>query len=97
VNVIPRGALPDAWQSLLPGTARQLGFRPEGVRLDPAASERFTVTRRRLTGPLVRLTLTGHGLELNALVPHAAAPAIGTETGVRLDPALVFTFASDAI
>ena len=95
VNVFARSALPPGWQALAAGAGDQLGFRPEGVRLDPASPARFVVTARRTTGPLIRLTLEGAGLTVNALVPHGAALAIGAETGVNLDPALTFTFASD--
>jgi iron(III) transport system ATP-binding protein len=94
VNVFPRASLPASWQAALPQTGESIGFRPEGVRVDPASQTRFTVTSRRLMGPLVRLTLDGHGLELNALAAPASAPPRGTEVGVSLDPALTFTFAS---
>jgi hypothetical protein len=52
------------------------------------------VTRRHLTGPLVRLTLEGQGLSLISLVPLSAAAAPGSEAGVSLDPDFTFTFAS---
>jgi len=95
VNILPRAALPAAWQDMLPAGAAELGFRPEDVVLDSSATLRFVVNSRRLTGPLVRLALEGHGFGLNALVPHSLAPPIGAETGVRLDPTRTFTFASD--
>jgi iron(III) transport system ATP-binding protein len=94
VNAFPIARLPASWQAALPQPGESIGFRPEGVRLDPASQARFTVTSRRLMGPLVRLTLDGHGLELNALAAPASAPPRGTEVGVSLDPALTFTFAS---
>ena len=94
VNIFLRASLPASWQAALPQPGETIGFRPEGVRLDPASPTRFTVTGRRLMGPLVRLTLEGHGLELNALAAPASAPPRGTEVGVSLDPALTFTFAS---
>ncbi len=94
VNAFPRDRLPASWQAALPQSGESIGFRPEGVRLDPSSQARFTVTSRRLMGPLVRLTLDGHGLELNALAAPASAPPRGTEVGVSLDPALTFTFAS---
>jgi iron(III) transport system ATP-binding protein len=94
VNVFARVRLPAPWQAALPQPGESIGFRPEGVRLDPSSQARFTVTSRRLMGPLVRLTLGGHGLELNALAAPASAPPRGTEVGVSLDPALTFTFAS---
>ncbi len=94
VNAFPRVRLPASWQAALPQSGESIGFRPEGVRLDPSSQARFTVTSRRLMGPLVRLTLDGHGLELNALAAPASAPPRGTEVGVSLDPALTFTFAS---
>ena len=94
VNVIPRALLPEAWQNLVSGTGAQVGFRPEALRLDAAAPVRLQVTRRRLTGPLVRLTLEGQGLELEALLPLGPGPATGEETGVTLAPGAAFTFAS---
>ena len=94
VNVFPRASLPAVWRSIDAGPGAQFGFRPEGVLLDAASSLRFVVKARRLTGPLIRLTLEGHGIALNALVSHSAAPPLGAETGVTLDPALAFTFAS---
>ena len=94
VNIFPRASLPASWQAALPQPGESVGFRPEGVRLDAASQARFTVTGRRLMGPLVRLTLDGHGLELNALAAPASAPPRGTEVGVNLDPELTFTFAS---
>lgn len=96
VNEISRASLPADWLGFLPAHAEGLGFRPEDIVLDPAAPARFTVTRRRLTGPLVRLTLEGGGLALNALVPHGLAPPVGAETGVRLAAGSPFTFASAA-
>ncbi len=94
VNVFALSELPENWKTLATGTGNQLGFRPEGVRLDPASPARFVVTGRRTTGPLIRLTLEGKGLQVNALVLHGQAPAIGAETGINLDPALTFMFAS---
>lgn len=95
VNALPVASLPAAWKPANSAPGAILGARPEGILIDPAAQERFTVTARRLAGPLVRLTLEGHGLTLQALASHALAPATGTQTGVRLDPDLSFTFASD--
>ena len=94
VNVIARALLPIAWQNLVSGAGALVGFRPEALRLDPAAPVRLLVTRRRLTGPLVRLTLEGQGLELEALLPLGPDPATGEETGVTLAPGAAFTFAS---
>ncbi len=94
VNIMPCALLPVAWQALAPGSGALFGCRPEAVQIAPASPVRLVVTSRRLTGPLIRLTLEGQGLQLNALVPHANAPAMGTETGVNLDPELAFTFAS---
>ncbi len=95
VNVFPRAVLPASWHAAAPQPGGFVGFRPEGVRLDPASKTRFVVRSRRLMGPLVRLTLDGHGLQLNALAPPSSAPMQGAEVGVSLDPALTFTFASD--
>lgn len=92
VNEIPRSALPRGWD--VPGAGAIVGARPEGVRIDPASPVRMQVTGRRLTGPLVRLTLEGHGLSLVSLAPFAAAPHLGAETGVSLDPDFTFTFTS---
>jgi len=94
VNVFRRASLPPSWQAAFSATGDLAGFRPEGVHLDAASPARFSVTSRRLTGPLVRLTLEGHGLKVNALAAPGAAPHAGAETGVSLDPALTFTFAS---
>ena len=91
VNLIERAALPDVWK---PAAGALLGVRPEGVIPDAAAPVRMQVVSRRLAGPLVRLDLAGSGLSLQALVPHASPLQPGEETGVRLDPALMFTFAS---
>jgi iron(III) transport system ATP-binding protein len=92
VNEIPRALLPKAWLPASDGAV--IGVRPEGVRLDPASPVRMLVTRRHLTGPLVRLTLEGQGLSLISLVPLSAAAAPGSEAGVSLDPDFTFTFAS---
>jgi len=92
VNVIPAAALPESWRE---GAGALLGVRPEGVIPDPASPVRLRVVSRRLSGPLVRLGLEGEGLALQALVPHGNALNPGEETGVRLDPGLTFTFASD--
>lgn len=94
VNEIPAAALPEAWRSLAPPGTALLAVRPEGLLADPASPVRMTVTGRRLAGPMVRLTLEGSGLHLQSLAPHSAAPPAGTETGIRLDPGLTFTFAS---
>ncbi len=91
VNLIEGAALPEAWKPLSGGV---LGVRPEGVIPDKGAPVRMQVVTRRLAGPLVRLELTGSGLALQALVAHANLLQPGDETGVRLDPALTFTFAS---
>jgi len=91
VNLIEGAALPDAWKPL---GSTLLGVRPEGVIPDMAAPVRMQVVKRRLAGPLVRLELAGSGLSLQALVAHANQLQAGDETGVRLDPALTFTFSS---
>ncbi|MEQ9507185.1 MAG: ABC transporter ATP-binding protein [Hyphomonas sp.] len=92
VNVLSGTAVPAEWRTL---HGPEIGVRPEGVLLDAQAPVRVRVTSRRLTGPLVRLALEGPGFTLQSLVSHEAAPRTGTETGVRLDPALTFTFASE--
>ena len=71
--------------------------RPEGVSIDPASPIRATILSARMTGPLTRLTLECQGLKLAALVPPMTGMAPGTETGIRLDPALTFTFASGKV
>ena len=71
--------------------------RPEGVSIDPASPVRATVLSARMTGPLTRLTLDCQGLRLTALVPPMTGIAPGTETGIRLNPALTFTFASGKV
>lgn len=91
VNVLSGTAMPQVWRAV---HGPEIGIRPEGVLLDPRAEVRVTVTSRRLIGPLVRLSLQGPGFTLQSLVSHEIAPSVGTETGVRLDPALTFTFAS---
>jgi iron(III) transport system ATP-binding protein len=93
INLISGDAVPEPWRA---SCGPEIGVRPEGVLLDPQAPVRVTVTSRRLTGPLVRLSLKGPGFTLQALVPHEGAPSVGSETGIRLDPALTFTFASGA-
>jgi len=50
-----------------------------------------------MTGPLTRLTLNLQGLKLTALVPPMSGIVQGTDIGVRLDPALTFTFASGKV
>ena len=92
LNLIPAGAVPESWRK---GAGAFLGVRPEGVIPDAAAPVRLRVVSRRLSGPLVRLNLEGGGLALQALVPHSNALNPGEETGIRLDPDLTFTFASD--
>ncbi len=94
VNVIPRALLPIAWQNLVSAAGALVGFRPEALRLDASGPVRLRVARRRLTGPLVRLTLVGQGLELEALLPLGPGPVVGEETGVTLAPGAAFTFAS---
>lgn len=71
--------------------------RPEGVRLDPASPVRAIVLSTRMTGPLTRLKLDINGLKMTALVPPVTEIVPGMETGVRLDPALTFTFASGEV
>ncbi|MFN4184100.1 MAG: ABC transporter ATP-binding protein [Hyphomonas sp.] len=71
--------------------------RPEGVRLDPASPVRAIVLSTRMTGPLTRLKLDINGLKMTALVPPVTEIVPGVETGVRLDPALTFTFASGEV
>ncbi|ABI75865.1 iron ABC transporter, ATP-binding protein [Hyphomonas neptunium ATCC 15444] len=68
--------------------------RPEGVLIDTASPVRATLLSARMTGPLIRLKLDLNGLRLTALVPPVTGIVPGMETGVRLDPALTFTFAS---
>lgn len=71
--------------------------RPEGVRIDPASPVRAKVVSARLTGPLTRMVLDVEGLRLTALVPKMAPLGPGAETGIRLDPDLTFTFASEKV
>ena len=71
--------------------------RPEGVCTDPASPVRATILSARMTGPLTRLTLDLNGLKLTALVPAMSEIVPGTDIGVRLDPALTFTFASGKV
>lgn len=71
--------------------------RPEGVCIDAASPVRARVLSARMTGPLTRLTLQVNDLRLTALVPPMSAFVPGMETGVRLDPALTFTFASGQV
>lgn len=97
VNILAHEILPAGWRETFNPGGDALGFRPEGVLIDPGSPVILTVTQRRLAGPLVRLTLEGAGLSLVALVPHGQAPAPGTQTGVRLDPGLTFTITPDAI
>ena len=92
VNELTRSQLPASWN--VPGDGPAVGVRPEGVRIDPASPVRMQVTGRRLTGPLVRLSLEGKGLFLTALAPFACAPDAGAQCGVSLDPDFSFTFAS---
>lgn len=97
VNVLTHETLPAGWRETFNPGGESIGFRPEGVLIDPGSPVVLTVTQRRLAGPLVRLALEGQGLKLVALVPHSLAPAPGAQTGVRLDPALTFTIASGEI
>lgn len=96
VNRFPAGAAP---AGLLDGQAPSalILVRPEGVCIDPASTCRATILTARMTGPLTRLTLDLQGLRLTALVPQMSGIVPGMETGVRLDPALTFTFASGKV
>jgi iron(III) transport system ATP-binding protein len=96
VNRFRAGDLPDG---LLTGqeAAALVLIRPEGVRLDPASPVRAIVTSARMTGPQMRLKLDLNGLRLTALVTRIAGIVPGMETGVTLDPALTFTFASGEV
>lgn len=71
--------------------------RPEGVRPDPAAPVRAEILSARLTGALMRLALRAGPLRLIALCPPAPGLVAGAETGIQLDPALTFTFASGSV
>jgi hypothetical protein len=97
VNVLAHESLPAGWRETFNPGGLPIGFRPEGVLIDPGSPVVLTVIQRRLAGPLVRLTLEGGGLKLTALVPHSLAPAPGAQTGVHLDPALTFTVTSGEI
>ena len=68
--------------------------RPEGVCIDQASPVRARILSSRMTGPLTRLKLDLNGVKLTALVPPMAGIVAGSEVGIRLDPALTFTFAS---
>lgn len=89
----------DAPPALVNGAAAgsTILVRPEGVCLDPEAPVRAQITSARLTGPLTRLTLTAGNLRLVALCAPGRGAAVGAETGIRLDPALTFTFASGEV
>ena len=89
----------DAPPGLLADTPpdRLVIVRPEGVKPDPAAAVRAEITSARLTGALIRLTLAAGPLKLVALCPPAPGLAAGATTGIRLDPALTFTFASGSV
>ena len=69
--------------------------RPEGVMIDASSPLRAKITACRPAGALMRLTLETAGLTLTALTPAGSGLETGLETGIRLDPALTFTFASD--
>lgn len=75
--------------------------RPEGVRLDPASPVRAKVVSARMTGPLTRVVLDLNGIRLSSFVPEVSSivPEIapGSDTGVRLEPGLTFTFPSGTV
>jgi len=96
VNRFTAGDVP---AGLLTGQApgAMILVRPEGVCIDPASGIRARVLSARMTGPLTRLTLDLNGLKMTALVPPVTEIVPGMEIGVRLDPALTFTFASGEV
>lgn len=72
----------------------QVIVRPEGVLIDPASPMRARVDQVRLVGALTRITLTAGKIRLQALAPRPVTILAGEETGIRLDPDLLFTFPS---
>ncbi len=66
--------------------------RPEGLVLG-AEGVRAKVLAARFAGPFVSLTLGAELETVIARVPAAAAPGVGAEVHVRLDPALCAVFA----
>lgn len=93
VNRVRVGELPAILRPAGAAESATLITRPEGVILDPDAPEKARIVSSHMTGPLIRLVLDLQGLRLTALTGRGSAPAVGTETGVRFDPALSFVFA----
>lgn len=96
LNRIRAGEVPASLLNSL-ATSAEILVRPEGVCIDPASPVRARIVTVRMTGPLIRLTLDLNGQKLTALVPPMAEFAPGREAGIRLDPALTFTFTSGTV
>lgn len=93
VNRFAANAVPAALLNTVASETLVL-VRPEGVCIDPASPVRARILSSRMTGPLTRLKLDLNGVKLTALVPPVTGIVSGSEVGIRLDPALTFTFAS---
>jgi iron(III) transport system ATP-binding protein len=96
-NSIAATDLPASLTADLKTDGAQLVIRPEGVLIDKTAVTAATVQARHLIGPVVRLSLQVGDQYLSAFAPRANAPSVGDQVRIRLDPEMVFIFASDAI
>ncbi|MEZ6011430.1 MAG: ABC transporter ATP-binding protein [Hyphomonas sp.] len=92
VNRLKAGEVPAGLAEVPAGS--ELVVRTEGILLDAASPVKAKVLASQVTGAMNRLVLEVGGRRLVAMVPRCDAPQAGSETGIRLDPALSFIFPS---